>query len=167
MKVEGVGRKFGWNDNCINLSMRYPANSPCRAFPPTGGWSPCSACSPCPSCYPWRGHSPSQGWCPCLAFYPCSACSFCRASPDWFWFFLNTTLKDFVKYCHIKCIADQCMQGEVGWMWCRMFKSLQLYYTAWHGLFCLRCCYCCSALYFKPQSRLSIFSNGSRNKPGP
>ena len=41
------------------------------------------------------------------------------------------------------------MLGEVGWMWCSMFKSLQLYYTAWHGLFCLHCCCCCSALCFK------------------
>ena len=41
------------------------------------------------------------------------------------------------------------MLGEVGWMWWRMFKSLQLHYTAWHGLFSLHCCCCCSALCFK------------------
>ena len=41
------------------------------------------------------------------------------------------------------------MLGEVGWMWWRMFKSLQLHYTAWHGLFSLHCCCCCSALRFK------------------
>ena len=41
------------------------------------------------------------------------------------------------------------MLGEVGWMWCRMFKSLQLYYTTRHGLFCLHCCCCRSALCFK------------------
>ena len=49
------------------------------------------------------------------------------------------------------------MLGEVGWMWSRMFKSLQLYYTAWHGLFCLHCCCCFSALCFKPSIQAVYF----------
>ena len=49
------------------------------------------------------------------------------------------------------------MLGEVGWMWCRMFKSLQLYYTAWYGLFCLHCCCCCSAPYFKTVNPVRLF----------
>ena len=95
---------------------------------------------------------PSQGWSPCLVLCFLSlpnASWWFLILLDWFRFLLNTPLMVSVKYCHIKCSADQRMLGEVGWMWCGMFKSLQLYYTASHGLFCLLCCCCCYALCFK------------------
>ena len=43
-------------------------------------------------------------------------------------------------------------------MWYIMFKSVQLQYTAWHGMFCLHCCCCCSALFcFKTVNQGCLF----------
>ena len=75
---------------------------------------------------------------------------FCRKILIYALFFcpeILATLKSALRKVNI--ISASVMLGEVGWMWCRMFKSLQLYYTAWHGLFCLHCCCCRSALCFK------------------